>query len=588
MMKHDVQEWQVIKRLLSYAKRYGKPLSVAFIFLLIATGAKLAGPFLIKVFIDEFVTPGVYPTNWVIALFAVYMVLHVSAIVFDYLQSISFQKIALKIVQNIRMDIFRHVMGMRLAYFDRTPAGVLVSRITNDTEAVKELYVGVMSTFVQSAVQLIGTYIFLYILEPPLATMGLILLPFFWLIIWAYRRFSTKYFAQVRDLLSQLNAQLNESINGMGIIQQFRQEERLIRQFEETNEAHQEARYRNLKLDSMLLRPIIELLLAFSIIGLLGYYGILSMSEQVQVGVVYAFISYIARIVRPVLDIMQRLSEFQQAVVSADRVFKILDTDEPAPGKQMPGEARITDGEVRFENVTFSYDGEVDVLKQISFVAKPGETVALVGHTGSGKSSIINLLTRFYPYESGRITIDGQPLEQFEEQELRQQVGLVLQDPFLFTGTIEENLKLFNPDIDSERAREAAEFVQAHTFIEKLDAGYGHVVGERGATFSSGERQLLAFARTVARNPKVLILDEATSSIDTETEERVQTALDRMRRGRTTIAIAHRLSTIQDADLILVLHRGEIVERGNHQQLLKQDGLYKKMYELQSGQRLMS
>lgn len=587
-MKHDVQEWAVIKRLLAYTNRYSRPLSLAFVFLLLATGAKLAGPFLIKVFIDEFVTPGVYPTNWVVTLLVVYLVLHVSAIIFDYLQSISFQKIALKIVQNIRMDIFRHVMGMRLAYFDRTPAGVLVSRITNDTEAVKELYVGVMSTFVQSAVQLLGTYVFLYILEPTLATTGLVLVPLFWLIIWVYRRYSTKYFAQVRDLLSQLNGQLNESINGMGIVQQFRQEERLVRQFEETNEAHQEARYRNLKLDSMLLRPIIELLLAFSIIGLLGYYGVLSTTEQVQVGVVYAFISYIERIFRPVLDIMQRLSEFQQAVVSADRVFKVLDTDEPAPGKSLEGTAEIGSGEVRFENVTFSYDGEVDVLKHISFVAKPGETVALVGHTGSGKSSIINLLTRFYPYQSGQITIDGHPIEQFEEAELRAKVGLVLQDPFLFTGTIEDNLKLFNPTIDSDKVREAAEFVQAHTFVEKLEAGYGHTVGERGATFSSGERQLLAFARTVARDPKILILDEATSSIDTETEERVQLALERMRRGRTTIAIAHRLSTIQDADLILVLHRGEIVERGNHQSLLKQDGLYKKMYELQSGQRLMS
>lgn len=587
-MKHDVQEWAVIKRLLAYTTHYARPLGIAFAFLLLATGAKLAGPFLIKVFIDEFVTPGVYPTNWVVTLLVVYLVLHISAIIFDYLQSISFQKIALKIVQNIRMDIFRHVMGMRLAYFDRTPAGVLVSRITNDTEAVKELYVGVMSTFVQSAVQLLGTYVFLYILEPTLATAGLILVPLFWLIIWVYRRYSTKYFAQVRDLLSQLNGQLNESINGMGIVQQFRQEERLVRQFEETNEAHQEARYRNLKLDSMLLRPIIELLLAFSIIGLLGYYGILSTTEQVQVGVVYAFISYIERIFRPVLDIMQRLSEFQQAVVSADRVFKILDTDEPAPGKSLVGPAEIDSGEVRFENVTFSYDGEVDVLKRISFVAKPGQTVALVGHTGSGKSSIINLLTRFYPYQSGQITIDGYPIEQFEEAELRSKVGLVLQDPFLFTGTIEDNLKLFNPTIDSDKVREAAEFVQAHTFVEKLEAGYGHTVGERGATFSSGERQLLAFARTVARDPKILILDEATSSIDTETEERVQLALDRMRRGRTTIAIAHRLSTIQDADLILVLHRGEIVERGNHQTLLQQGGLYKKMYELQSGQRLMS
>jgi len=354
-------------------------------------------------------------------------------------------------------------------------------------------------------------------------------------------------------------------------------------EFEDTNVAHQNGRYKNLKLDSWLLRPIIELLLAISIATLVTYFGVLSFSQTVQVGVVYAFISYMERIFQPVQQIMQQLSEFQQAVVSADRVFKVLDTDEPEPTKQLEGDARVSEGHIVFEDVRFSYDGEKDVLKGISFEAKKGQTIALVGHTGSGKSSIINILMRFYAYQSGRILIDGQPLEQLSEEELRKHVGLVLQDSFLFTGTVADNIRLFDSSISFDRVEAAAQFVQADGFINQLDQQYDSPVAERGATFSAGERQLISFARTMARAPKILILDEATSSIDTETEEKVQVALERMREGRTTIAIAHRLSTIQDADLILVLHQGEVIEQGNHQELIAQDGLYKKMYQLQSG-----
>ncbi|WP_114569783.1 ABC transporter ATP-binding protein [Exiguobacterium flavidum] len=582
-MNHDVNEKAVLKRLISFVKPFKRQVMFAFMLLLVTTAAKLGGPYLVKIFIDEFVTKNDYPINQVLLLFAAYLILHITGIIVDYFQAYEFQKIALQIIQRLRIDVFRHVMHLRLGYFDRTPAGVLVSRITNDTEAVKELYVGVLSTFVQSGVQLLGTYVFLYLLEPRLATIALLLLPVFWMIIWVYRRYSTRYYAEVRDLLSKLNAQLNESINGMAIIQQFRQEKRLIAQFEETNEAHQNGRYKNLKLDIWLLRPVIELLLAISIVTLLTYFGLLSFSESVQVGVVYAFISYLERIFQPVQQIMQRLSEFQQAVVSADRVFKVLDTDEPEPTKSMPGEADIEEGTITFEDVRFSYDGKTEILKGISFEAKKGQTVALVGQTGSGKSSIINILMRFYDYQSGRILIDGEPLEKIPEEKLRQHVGLVLQDSFLFTGSVTDNIRLFDESIPFETVEQAAEFVQAAPFIEQLAEGYDSPVAERGATFSAGERQLVSFARTMARNPKILILDEATSSIDTETEEKVQEALRRMRAGRTTIAIAHRLSTIQDADLILVLHKGEVVERGNHLELIQKGGLYKKMYELQSG-----
>ncbi|WP_290786245.1 ABC transporter ATP-binding protein [Exiguobacterium sp. UBA7533] len=582
-MNHDINEKAVLKRLLDFVKPFKKQVSIAFILLFITTAAKLGGPYLVKIFIDEYVAPGTYPVKEVALLFTAYLLLHTTGIIVDYLQAFEFQKIALQVIQRLRIDVFRHVMHLRLAYFDRTPAGVLVSRITNDTEAIKELYIGVLSTFVQSGVQLIGTYIFLYLLEPRLATIALLLLPLFYFIIWIYRKYSTKYYAEVRDLLSKINAQLNESINGMAIIQQFRQEKRLMAEFEETNVAHQNGRYKNLKLDSWLLRPIIELLLAISIATLVTYFGVLSFSQTVQVGVVYAFISYMERIFQPVQQIMQQLSEFQQAVVSADRVFKVLDTDEPEPTKQLEGDARVSEGHIVFEDVRFSYDGEKNVLKGISFEAKKGQTIALVGHTGSGKSSIINILMRFYAYQSGRILIDGQPLEQLSEEELRKHVGLVLQDSFLFTGTVADNIRLFDSSISFDRVEAAAQFVQADGFINQLDQQYDSPVAERGATFSAGERQLISFARTMARDPKILILDEATSSIDTETEEKVQVALERMREGRTTIAIAHRLSTIQDADLILVLHQGEVIEQGNHQELIAQDGLYKKMYQLQSG-----
>lgn len=274
---------------------------------------------------------------------------------------------------------------------------------------------------------------------------------------------------------------------------------------------------------------------------------------------------------------------YQQAIIAASRAFALLDEKEVAPAQEDSKSAGIQEGEIEFRNISFSYDGKRDVLKNISFTAKPGETVALVGHTGSGKSSIINIMMRFYEYERGDIFIDGKSIKTYPAEELRTKMGLVLQDPFLFYGTIKDNIRLHNEELTDEEIEAAAQFVQAHTFIDKLEDGYEHAVVERGSTFSSGQRQLIAFARTIAANPKILVLDEATANIDTETEEAIQTALEKMRKGRTTIAIAHRLSTIQDAELILVLHQGEIVERGTHQELLAKRGLYHKMYLLQNG-----
>lgn len=573
----------IFKRLLSYTKQHTKVLIGAFILLLIATGSNLVGPILVKVFIDDYLTPRSFPFEPLLFLAVLYLVLHVSAVVLLYFQSLLFQKVALRIIQQLRIDVFSKVQKLGLSFFDKTAAGGLVSRITNDTESIKEMYVTVIVSFIQNIIMLIGIFVAMFYLNAYLAFFCLFLFPVLFYLVKTYRKLSSVYYANMSEKLSELNGRINESIQGMSIIQLFRQEKRMKQEFEEINQAHQTAMIKNMKLDGLLLRPAVDLVSIIALVIVLAYFGGASLSSSVEIGVLYAFVNYLNRFFEPVNQMMMRLSIFQQAIVSAGRVFKLLDHDELAPERVGTTEPTIQKGEIEFRNVTFSYDGKTDVLKNISFRVKEGETLALVGHTGSGKSSIINLFMRFYPYQQGEILIDGIPLEQFSEQELRTRVGLVLQDSFLYTGTIESNIRLFNQTITEQGIKEAAEFVHADSFIEKLPGGYQSEVSERGSTLSSGQRQLISFARTMAMKPKILILDEATANVDTETEEKIQTALGKMRRGRTTIAIAHRLSTIKDADHIVVLHQGEIVEEGNHESLLEARGLYYKMYLLQQG-----
>ncbi|MCE7794497.1 ATP-binding cassette domain-containing protein [Salipaludibacillus sp. CUR1] len=573
----------VFKRLLAYAKSHWKILSVAMVLLVGGTGAEILGPILIKIFIDDYLTPGVFDLQPLIFLGAGYVLLHLSAAVMNYTQSLLFQKTALKIIQKLRIDIFEKVEQLGLSFFDQFPTGGLVSRITNDTEQVKELYVSVLATFLQNIVFLIGVFAAMFYLNVQLALFCLVLLPMIYIIMHLYRKFSSAYYAEMSEKLSELNARLNESIQGMAIIQLFRQERRMNREFKKINEAHHNAWYKSMKLDGLLLRPAVDFISIMALVLVLTFFGITSLNSPVEIGVLYAFVNYLDRFFEPVNQIMQRLSIFQQAMISAGRVFRLMDHDEYAPAKNGTADPKITKGEIEFRNVTFSYDGRQDVLKNISFKVNEGDTLALVGHTGSGKSSIINLLMRFYTVEHGEILIDGIPVEEFSNEELRSKMGLVLQDPFLFVGDVTHNIRLFDSDISDSKVKEAAEFVHADPFIRALPKGYGHPVGERGATFSSGQRQLLSFARTMAKEPKILVLDEATASVDTETETEIQKALEKMRRGRTTIAIAHRLSTIKNADHILVLHQGRIVEQGKHEELLAQKGLYEKMYLLQQG-----
>ncbi|GAA0359931.1 ABC transporter ATP-binding protein [Bacillus horti] len=582
----------IFRRLMRYAWPHKKSLLIAFIILMIATGADIAGPFLLKVFIDNHLTPFIeqgIAWQWTIigVLFAVYAMSLIVNVGLSYVQAFQFQKIALNIIQQLRIDVFGQVQHLGLTFFDQTPGGSLVSRITNDTEAIKDLYISVLAVFLQNILFLIGIFVAMFFLDVQLALFCLVILPVIFMIMWAYRALSAKVYHISRAKLSQLNAKLSESLQGMNIIQVFSQEKRLHKSFDQINEEHNEARMGTIKLNGLLLRPAVDFVYLITLMIVLWYFGILSLEANsetaFQIGVLYAFVNYLGRFFEPVNTMMQRLAQYQQAMVSAERVFGLLDDDRLAPSKQGKDQPKITDGRIVFDNVTFSYDGKTDVLKNISFTAEPGQTVALVGHTGSGKSSITNLLMHFYSVEQGHITIDGKPLQTYTNEEIRKNVGLVLQDAFLFVGDIKHNIRLHNMEITDEQLEEAARFVQADTFIQKLPQKYNEPVGERGATFSSGQRQLLSFARTMALQPKILVLDEATANVDTETEEAIQLALDKMRKGRTTIAIAHRLSTIQDADLILVLHQGEIVERGTHQELLGQEGLYHKMYLLQQG-----
>ena len=572
----------VLQRLFTYLKPHKKLLLIALFLLVLTVIGDIVGPYLIKIYIDDHLMIGSFEMKPVLILTVSYFTIQVLNVVITYYQNLKFQELALKVIQQLRIDVFSKIHKLGMRYFDQVPAGSIVSRATNDTEAIKDMFVSVLISFVQAAFLIVGVYIAMFLLNVKLALMMLLLLPVIIYIIWLYRKMSAVVYMRMREKLGELNARLSETLSGMSIVQVFRQEKRFNDDFDQINDEHFEAMMANTKMNSLLLRPIIDLVYFTAIVILLFYFGWTSFETAVEVGVVYAFITYMNRFFDPINQMMERLALFQQAIVAASRVFALMDNEELEP-KQLGEPLEVTDGRIEFKNVSFSYDGKQDVLKNISFTVNPGETVALVGHTGSGKSSIINLLMRFYEFERGEIVIDGQSIKEYPQQELRDKMGLVLQDPFLFYGTIDSNIRLYNEKLSLQDVKEAAEFVQASDFIESLPDGYQNRVTERGSTFSSGQRQLIAFARTIATNPKVLVLDEATAAIDTETEVGIQQSLEKMRKGRTTIAIAHRLSTIQDAEQILVLHKGEIIERGTHQELLAQKGLYEKMFLLQNG-----
>jgi ATP-binding cassette subfamily B protein len=518
----------------------------------------------------------------IILLLSSYVGLLFVAAFFQYGKSLMLQKAANRIIQKMRTDIFEQIQRVPINYFDNRPAGKIVSRVTNDTEAIRELYVKVLASFFTSGIYMTGIFIALFFLDQKLALITMLVVPviFIWTLL--YRKVAAKYNHLIRTRVSDINGMINESIQGMPIIRAFRRKEQISKEFEKLNEEHFIYQNKLLSLNAMTSHNLVNVLRNVAFVVLIWYFGGQSISAVgiVSIGMLYAFVDYLNRLFQPVTDIVNQLAQLEQARVASERVFELLDEK----GEDVNvGDLPRYKGNVRFNNVSFSYDGVNDVLKNISFEAKKGETVALVGHTGSGKSSIINLLFRYYEIERGKITIDEMDASELPRQQLRKHMGIVLQDPFLFTGTIETNVSLGNPAITKEQVKKALQDVGAERFIEKLPNQYEEPVLEKGSTLSAGERQLISFARALAYDPAILILDEATANIDTETEALIQQALNIVKEGRTTFIIAHRLSTIRNADQILVLDRGEIVERGSHEELLNHKGKYFQMYQLQQG-----
>lgn len=576
-------QFQTVRALFRFMKPYAKYFYGALILAAAISVVNVLLPRLLQTFMNQHLHR-MSPTWRLLIVFALlYFTITLVKAVAQFFSDYWFMSAAEFMVEDVRMKLYRklHTLGMR--YFDQTPAGSLVSRVTNDTSSFTDFW-ELFLTLTTGVFAIVSAFIAMWLTDVHVMLVTLLFVPLLLGSIWLYQVVATKVYRHMREKLSQLNAQLAEAITGMSVIQQFRQESRLAGEFAQTNNAYYQARVRMVKTNSLLLSPMVDLLYGGAIIAVMLTFSWTSQSATIAAGTVYAFLSYVAAFYNPIDSAMDSLSSFQDGVVAGSRVLTILADDTLEPTQQAPANGRITAGKVEFRDVSFSYDGEHDVLKHISFVAEPGQTVALVGHTGSGKSSTINAMMRFYEFQSGDILIDDQSIRQLDMADFRRQVGLVLQEPFLFYGDIAFNIRLYNSQITDDHIEAAAQFVHADEFIQSLPQGYHEPVVERGAAFSTGQRQLLSFARTIVRDPKILVLDEATANVDTETETIIQQSLAKMRQARTTIAIAHRLSTIKDADLILVLDQGEIVERGSHESLLAQHGRYADLYRMQMGE----
>lgn len=575
------EQLTVIRRLLPYAK----PFKWFFVTTILMSGlislVNIYLPKVLQLFIDRYLRTG-HATIAIMWYFAgLYFFGMIVRATMQFFQNYTSTMGAEYMLENVRRQMFKklHRMGMR--YFDQVPGGSILSRLTNDTMSFSNFW-ALFNTLFTAFFAVISSFLAMYFTDSEIALWLLVFMPFLAVSIWYYQRYSSRVYRRMRERLSELNTKLSEAITGISVIQQFRQERRINDEFDKTNNAYFKTRQAMIRTNSLLLSPIINLFYALGTVMILGFFGVRGLNGYVAAGVVYAFITYLDNFYNPMTQMMDNLSDFQDGVVAGSRVLRVMDDPTIAPAQHADPEAKITRGKIEFKHVTFAYDGVNPVLKDVSFVAEPGQTVALVGQTGSGKTSTINVLMRFYEFQSGEVLIDDRDIREYPAKELRQKLGLVLQEPFMFYGDIKSNIRMFDDTISDEQVEAAAKFVTADEFIDELPQNYDSRVIERGASYSSGQRQLISFARTIVTDPKILILDEATANVDTETEEMIQTGLSRIQQNRTTIAIAHRLSTIQNADLILVLNQGQIVERGTNDDLLAQHGYYYDMIQLQN------
>ena len=565
-------------RLLSYMKPYLGWFLLCLALVLALTGFDLYRPILIGDAIDLFETQGNYDV--IIDTAIKYGIVLALSFVFNLVQTWVLQKTGQRIILTVRKELYAHIQSLSCRYFDLTPVGKLVTRVTNDVEALNEMYSGILVRLFRNIVKIIGLAIVMLTLDLKLALISFVLLPVVAVLTVVFRKISRKTYRITRTRLTDLNTFLSENISGMRIIQIFGREERKFDEFNDRNYKYYRAFYREM-LVFAIFRPLIYILSVLSLMLVLGVGSREVLGNVISIGTLYIFAQYIQSFFEPIQELAEQFSTLQSSLASAEKIFTIMDEDALVPEPESPVVLPEIKGRIEFDHVWFAYDNENYVLRDVSFVIEPGQKVAFVGATGAGKSSILNLIGRYYDIQQGHIYIDGVDIRNISRKQLRSAIGQMQQDVFIFEGTVESNIRLYDEDITSEEVREAAEYVNASRFIEKLPNGYEEPVSERGSTFSAGERQLLSFARTLAHKPSILVMDEATANIDTETEALIQEALEKLMKGRTTIMVAHRLSTIQHADCIMVMHKGKIRERGTHQELLAQNGIYKKLYELQ-------
>ena len=576
--KKEMNKKSSTMRLIAYMKPYAHWVIFALLLVLGLTAFDLYRPMLVGDAIDTFGANGDYDV--IIATAIKYAVVLALSFAFNVAQTWILQKTGQNIILQMRKDLYRHIQSLGSRYFDITPVGKLVTRVTNDVEALNEMYSGILVQLFRNIVKIVGLAGVMLVLDVRLAAISFVLMPLVIGLTVLCQKIARNIYRLYRTRLTDINTFLSEHLSGMKIIQIFGRQERKFEEFHDKNTKLYKAFYREMLMYAV-FRPLIYILSILSLMIVLWFGSRNVFDEIISVGTLYIFSNYIRSFFDPIQELAEQFSTLQSSIASAEKIFTVMDEDEFIPEVENPKQPDKITGKIEFDHVWFAYDGENYVLKDVSFVINPGEKVAFVGATGAGKSSILNLIGRYYDIQKGHIYIDGIDIRQLSKKQLRSAIGQMQQDVFIFEGDVAYNIRLNDDDIKDAQVKAAAEYVNASHFIEKLPQGYHEPVTERGATFSAGERQLLSFARTLAHNPSILVMDEATANIDTETEILIQEALEKLMDGRTTIMVAHRLSTIQHADCIMVMHKGRICERGTHRELLEQDGIYRKLYELQ-------
>lgn len=569
---------RLMKRILRYLRPYRGYVALGILLSVIVSGLEAVRPWFTKHAVDVNIAEG-DAEGLLLTSLLFFAVLVVRGMV-QYASAYLTQWIGQKTILDLRMQLFSHLQRLGIRFFDRNPIGRLITRVTNDIEVLNDMFSSGIVMVFSDVFTIIGILWFMFTMNWQLALVSLSVLPLLFYGTFLFRKKAREAYRDVRLQIARINTFMQEHITGMMVDQIFNREEKSFAKFSGINAAHRGANIRSILYYS-LFYPGVELIGAIAVGLIIWYAGASALGGSITVGTVMAFLQFNEMFWRPIRDLSEKYNIMQTAMASSERVFTLLDNHTVVPDPPSPEPLEAVRGEIEFRNVWFAYNGEEWVLKNVSFTIRPGETVAIVGHTGAGKTSIINLLMRFYDFQKGSILVDGKDIRSFAQKDLRRHLALVLQDVFLFSGDVASNISLGNPEISADRVKAAARVVGAHRFIERLPAAYDAEVKERGATLSVGQKQLISFARALATNPRVLILDEATSSVDTETELLIQQAIQKLLQGRTSIVIAHRLSTIQRANAIIVMHKGEIREMGTHQELLELKGIYHKLYRLQ-------